>query len=106
MAAASLAVLCPEVERCVMAGASVEAAAPACMPGMGGDCCRKGEAPAGAPTRDDAAQARIVALVATMAAPIAPIPIFDAGFRPAEPRPAARLPAAVPLYTLLATLLI
>ncbi len=106
LAAPSLAALCPEAERCVMAGASVDEAAPACMPGMGGDCCREGEAPAGAPARDDAGQARAVAFVATMAAPIAPVPILDAGFRPADPRLPVRLPAAVPLYTLLATLLI
>ena len=106
LAAPSLAAFCPEVERCAMAGASVDGVAPACTPEMGGDCCREGEAPAGAPARDDVAPARAIALVATIAAPVAPMPVLAPDFRAADPATAARLPAAVPLYTLLATLLI
>ena len=104
-AGASQATFCPDVERCVMAGAKADGVAPACAPEMGGDCCKEGETPAGAPSQDGSAQAR-ASLVATTAEPVAAVVIPTPSFRPAESSTAARPPAAVPLYTLLATLLI
>lgn len=106
LAGASQAVFCPEVERCVMAGATTEGVAPACSPEMGGDCCEEGETPASAPTREDSAQTRAMVLVATISAPAAVVPSVALALRSAGSTPAARLQAAVPLYTLLATLLI
>ena len=105
LAGASQAVFCPEVERCVMAGATPEGVAPACSPEMGGDCCEQGETPASTPTREDSAQTRAMVLVATISAP-AVVPSVAPAVRSADSTPAARLQAAVPLYTLLATLLI
>lgn len=106
LAGASQAAFCPEVERCVMAGAAAGGVAPACSPEMGGDCCETGESPAGPPTREESAQARAMVLVATIAAPVAVVPSVFPALRPGDSTPPARLQAAVPLYTLLATLLI
>ena len=103
---ASQAAFCPEVERCAMAGGISEGVAPACSPEMGGDCCEDGEAPASAPARDESSQPRAIVLLATVSAPVAVEPITGPGLRPADSMPAARLQAPVPLYTLLATLLI
>ena len=105
LAGASQAAFCPEVERCVMAGAASDGVAPACSPEMGGDCCEEG-APASAPAREESAQTRAMALVATVAAPVAVVPSVAPASRPVDSTPPARLQGAVPLYTLLATLLI
>ena len=106
LAGASQAAFCPEVERCVMAGAASDGVAPACSPEMGGDCCEEGEAPASAPAREESAQTRAMALVATVAAPLAVVPSIAPASRPVDATPPARLQDAVPLYTLFATLLI
>ena len=104
-AGASQASFCPDVERCVMAGAAADGVAPPCTPEMGGDCCEEGEAPAG-PMREESAQARASVLVATIAAPVADVPSVVPAVRAADSSAPARLQPAVPLYTLLATLLI
>ena len=103
-AGASQATFCPDADRCVEAGAKANGVAPACAPKMGDDCCKEGETPAGAPSQDGSAQAR-ASLVATTAEPVAGVLIPTSSFRPAESIIAARPPGAVPLYTLLATLL-
>ena len=105
-AGASQAAFCPDVELCAMAGATADGAAPACTPEMGGDCCQEGEAPAGAPARSDSAQPRATTLLATAALPVAGVLIPAPSFRAAESSTPERSPSAVPLYTLLATLLI
>ena len=105
-AGAGQALFCAEVERCVMAGAPADGVAPPCTPEMGGDCCEEGEPPTGPPTREETAQARTPALVAAIADPVAVVPSFIPAVRPADASSPARLQAAVPLYTLLATLLI
>ena len=105
-AGASQAAFCPEVERCAMAGAIPEGVAPVCSPEMGGDCCEDGEAPASAPARDESSQPRAIVLLAIFSAPVVVEPIAGPGLRPADAMPASRLQAPVPLYTLLATLLI
>jgi hypothetical protein len=105
LAVAGQAAFCPDVDRCVMAGATPEQVAPACTPEMGGDCCEEGEAPAGEPTREEAS-ARAIAWVATGATPVSVVAIDASRPLPLAPSPAAPHQAAVPLYTLLATLLI
>jgi hypothetical protein len=106
LAAGNFAVLCPDVERCVVAGVTEPGLAAACAPGMGSDCCLEGKAPEGTPSREDASQARATTLVATLAQPIAPVVIAALGPGVVASRGPARVCAAIPLYTLFATLLI
>jgi hypothetical protein len=106
LAGAGHARFCAAVEHCAMAGAEDHSAAPSCMPEMGGDCCEEGEAPSGTPSRGDATYTPPSPLLSTAAAAVAPRLAAAPLARPDHGSPPAGPSASVPLYTLLATLLI
>jgi hypothetical protein len=105
LAGAGQARFCAAVEHCAMAGAE-DQAAPSCMPEMGGDCCAEGEAPSGTPSRGEATYTSPSPLLSTAATPVAPRLGPAPPAHPDHGTPPAGPSASVPLYTLLATLLI
>lgn len=106
LAAVSQATFCSDVKRCAMAGAAEDGVAPLCTPEMGSDCCAEGEDPAGAPSRNDASRISTLTLLATAIETVPPVATLALPSWPADVPAPARLSTTVPLYTLLATLLI